>query len=63
MPNVELNDLEWQQVIGCMLYAPGRECMPLINKIGQQIEMQRVGQDLKTAAQASGNSKELCHEQ
>lgn len=34
---VELSEAEWQQVIGCMGYAPGRECIPLLNKIGEQI--------------------------
>jgi hypothetical protein len=40
MKTVELSDAEWTQVVGFMSYAPAKDCMPLINKIGQQISQQ-----------------------
>jgi hypothetical protein len=40
MSTVELTNEEWGQVMGCMGYAPGRECIPLLNKIGAQLAAQ-----------------------
>lgn len=41
MLKVELTEAEWQQVIACMSYAPGRECIGLMNKIGAQLQPQQ----------------------
>lgn len=51
---VDLPEQEWQQVMACMSYAPGRECIGLLNKIGAQLQMQRLP--------IRGDGKEVEHE-
>jgi hypothetical protein len=43
MPIVELSKEEWDAVIDCMSYAPGRNCLPLYNKISPQLQAQGIG--------------------
>ena len=63
MPIVELSESEWTQVIGYMSYAPARECMPLMNKIGAQISAQILANQPQAAIkQTAGNSQEAGHE-
>jgi hypothetical protein len=38
MAAVSLTDTEWQQVLSCMAFAPAREVIPLLNKIGAQLQ-------------------------
>jgi hypothetical protein len=35
---VELDERQWQTVLALMAYAPGRECIPLINEISKQLQ-------------------------
>lgn len=42
MSSIELSDQEWGQVMNCMGYAPARECVPLLNKIGAQLAQQHL---------------------
>jgi hypothetical protein len=42
MRNVTLTEQEWVTVVQCMAYAPARECVALMNKIGQQLNQQAV---------------------
>ena len=63
MPIVELTESEWTQVIGFMSYAPARECMPLMNKIGLQISAQVLANKPQTEIkQTAGNSQEAGRE-
>lgn len=39
MPSIDLTEQEWQSVINCMGYAPGNQCIPLINKIAAQLQL------------------------
>lgn len=41
MAIVELEDNEWQVVLGMMALAPWREANPLLMKIGQQLQAQQ----------------------
>ena len=43
MPSVDLEDSEWQVVLGMIAAAPWRDANPLLMKIGQQL---RKGHDL-----------------
>lgn len=47
---VDLTEQEWQSVIACMGYAPARESVPYMNKIGAQLTPQ---------LQQHGNSKDM----
>lgn len=40
MAVVQLEDVEWQQVLGLMSLGPWREANPLLMKIGQQLQQQ-----------------------
>ena len=51
MASVELSNEEWQAVLSFMAYAPARECVPLLNKIGQQLQAQQHQQQLLGAQQ------------
>ena len=40
MQTVTLSPQEWQQVLRCMAFAPGHECIGLLNKMGEQLRVQ-----------------------
>ena len=55
--NISLDNEEWQRVLALMSYAPGRECIPLMNKIGDQLRRYgNSGMQETTAAQALSES-------
>jgi hypothetical protein len=41
--NVNLDERQWQTVLALMAYAPGRECIPLINEISKQLQTMQSG--------------------
>ena len=64
MASVELSETEWSTVLSFMAYAPARECMPLINKIGAQVataalrERERGEREAGLPPAQQGNSQE-----
>jgi hypothetical protein len=40
MPVIELEDVEWQQVLSMISLGPWRDANPLLMKIGQQLRLQ-----------------------
>ena len=57
MPSIVLTDAEWQAVMACMMYAPGRDCIPLLNKIGGQLKEHQERDAWNAAQMAKGNGK------
>lgn len=51
---VDLSDQEWQQVMALMAYAPGRECIPFLNRIGAQLQPQQMMQQAALNKQTNG---------
>lgn len=67
MAIVELSDQEWTTVMALMAYAPGRDCLPYLNKIGAQLQAQQqnpstsishAGIKIDNPAGIRGNSQE-----
>lgn len=58
MAIVDLPDQEWQGVIQCMAYAPANMSVPLMNKIGVQVQKQQADRGLGDKIN-SGKSQEM----
>lgn len=64
MAHVELNDQEWQQVLGILGEAPWKIAHPLLMKIGNQLRTQQAGTlaqsvDKLRSPTGDGEDKEL----
>ena len=63
MAVVQLEDAEWQAVLGLMSLGPWREADPLLMKIGQQLQHQAQQEPLKQpigkGIRLDGNGREI----
>jgi hypothetical protein len=65
MSIIKLTDQEWGQVMNCMGYAPGRECIPLLNKMSAQLQAQLLQQEQQqtpASIRVDANGQEARHE-
>jgi hypothetical protein len=64
MPVIELSEHKWGQVMACMAYAPGRECIGLLNEMSAQLTAQiQVAMPPPPRPIDAGNSKEATNGQ
>lgn len=61
MPFVELEDKEWQQVLGLLAEAPWRIVNPLLMKIGAQLQPQPPS-PIMSQQRRDSDGKEVGHE-
>jgi hypothetical protein len=63
MSKVELDEQEWQQVMGILSTAPWRDANPLLMKIGSQLRLQQQHQAPATGpARGDGRDTEEVHD-
>jgi hypothetical protein len=58
MSKVELDEQEWQQVMGILSTAPWRDANPLLMKIGSQLRLQQQHQAPATWPARTGDGRD-----